>query len=86
MYRRMGYYKRVGGNAVARYRARLSQGSERLMGFLVQTAILFGILYFQPWVGDLGDEAKLAGAGVISILASALLSFIVDLFASPKEL
>ena len=82
----MGYWRKVWGNAVRRYRLRLSQGSERIMGFLVQTAILFGVLYFQPWVGSLQDEAKLAGAGVLSVLGSAALSFLWDLVVSTKEL
>lgn len=82
----MSYLGTVWRNAVRRYKSRLAAGRERLMGWIIQTAILFGILYFQPWVGDLQDEAKLAAAGVAAVLGSAFLSFIIDLLMSPKDL
>lgn len=82
----MGYWRKVWRNAVRRYLDRLKAGRGRLMGWVIQTTIVFGILYFQPWVGDLQDEAKLAAAGVAAVIVSALLSFVWDLFASPEEL
>lgn len=82
----MGYMGKVWRNALHRYGLRLTQGTARIMGFLIQTSVVFAILYFQPWVGNLENEAKLVGAGVIAVILSAILSFLWDLMVSPKEI
>jgi hypothetical protein len=54
-----------------------------MIGFTVQTAVLLGVLYLFPVFGPIVDEAGIVGATVISILASAALLFVVDLWRAP---
>lgn len=56
------------------------------MGFLVQTTILFAVLYYVPFLGPVQDEAGIVGATVVAVLASALLSFVVDLVRAPVRI
>lgn len=62
---------------------RLREGRSKAIGFIVQTTILFAILYFFPVFGPWVGEAGIVSATVISILASAGLLFLYDLWQAP---
>lgn len=57
-----------------------------MAGFVAQTAILWGILFFQPWFGDLAGEAKLVAAGAAALIGSGILFFLWDLYRAPMEI
>ncbi len=54
-----------------------------MIGFIVQTTILFAILYYFPLFGPIVDEAGIVGATVMSILASSGLLFLYDIWRAP---
>jgi hypothetical protein len=68
------------------YRERTQGGRRKVIGFLIQSAALFGILYFMPWFGVLKDEARLAAAGSAAIVISGVLLLIVDILRAPKKM
>ncbi len=70
----------------ASYFSRIKSGTRQVILFSIQTTILFLLLYFQPWVGDFNDEARLAAAGGAAFLVSALLNLIWELIKAPAIL
>ena len=72
--------------AVSDFKTWVAQGRRYVIGFILQTAGLFGILYFQPWVGNLPDESKLVGASVAAVFLSALLRFLWSLATAPEAI
>src|SRR6185312_10902353 len=55
-----------------------------IVGFIVQTTILFVVLYYLPWFGDVREQSRLVAAGIASILGSVALSFVWDLLRAPQ--
>lgn len=82
----LDYRKLVVRKAWERFKIRLFAGARHVVAFVLQTTILFALLYFQPWLGDVRAEGRLAAAGVASVLLSAVLSFLWDLFRAPEEI
>ncbi len=68
------------------YRERTQGGRRKVIGFLIQSAVLFGILYFIPWLGVLKDEARLAAAASAAIVISGVLLLLVDIIRAPKKM
>jgi hypothetical protein len=81
---RFAYRRLVVRKAYDLFRTRLISRGRQVMGFIVQTTIVFAILYWQPWIGNVQDQGKLAAAGVISVLVSVALSFLWDLIRAPE--
>lgn len=79
----MEYYQRILRYAALLWVKRLKDGRSKLIGFIVQTTILFAVLYYFPLFGPLLDEAGTVGATVIAIIASSCLLFLYDLWRSP---
>lgn len=78
-----GYEKLVWRTAWDRFKVRLFAGARQVVGFILQTTILFAILFYQPWFGDVQQESRMAAAGIAAVLLSSLLSFLWDLFRAP---
>ncbi len=57
-----------------------------MIGFSVQSAILFALLYFVPVLGDLTGQARLVLAGSGAVVASGVLLFIWDLWTAPGRM
>lgn len=71
------------------WRAFIREGQairKRLIGFLVQTSILFFVLYSFPVFGAVTDEAKLALAGALAVIGSSALLFLWELVRAPADL
>lgn len=51
--------------------------------FVLQAAIIFGLLYFAPVFGSLQDTARQSAAGVIAVIGSSILLFLYDLVRAP---
>jgi hypothetical protein len=81
---RLTYRKLVLRKAYELFRTRLLSRGRQVMGFIVQTTIVFAILYYQPWVGSFQEQGRLVAAGVVSVLLSVGLSFLWDLFRAPE--
>lgn len=80
---RMGYYQRVFRYAARLWMKRLRDGRQKLIGFILQTTIIFAVVYYFPIFGDLASRAGEVGTVVISVLASGALYFFYDLWRSP---
>jgi hypothetical protein len=80
------YRKAVVRKAVARFTKRLSESRDKMIGFILQTSIILGILFFVPWFGSLHDEARLVAAFVASVVISTCLYFVWDLICAPAEI
>lgn len=65
------------------FRGRIADKGHGVPAFMVQTALLFALLYFVPWFGDFRSESRLALAGAAAVLGSVLLSFLGDLLRAP---
>lgn len=80
------YWLSVFSDGWATYLSRLKGGTRQVIGFLIQTAIVLGLLYFIPWFGDIQDEARLVAATVGAVLVSGFLLFLGDLLSAPMRL
>lgn len=62
---------------------RLKDGKKKLIGFIIQTTIIFAAIYYIPVLGNLSDQAGTVGVTIISVLASSLLLFLWDIVRAP---
>lgn len=79
----MRYYIRVFKYAYLLWVRRLREGKSKVIGFIIQTTLLFSVLYYLPSLGDLKIQIGTTGALVIAILASGILNFVFDLLHAP---
>ncbi len=80
------YYSRIVRYAVAMWLQRLKDGRKQLIGFTLQTAVVFVILYFLPALGNLSDKAGEIGTLAIAVLTTLALQFIWDLMRAPVRI
>lgn len=57
-----------------------------MISYLTQSAILFLVLFFVPWLGDVQGEARLAFAGGVALLTSGILFLLWDILNAPMRL
>lgn len=57
-----------------------------MIGFSVQTAVLFLLLYFTPVLGDVKAESRLVLAGCAAVIISAALLFLWDFVSAPARI
>lgn len=81
-----GYWKTVLSEAWLAYVARIRKGLWEMILFTIQTAVLLGVLYFAPWLGDVQGEARMIAAGVGAVLMSALFHLAWELIRAPASL
>lgn len=79
----MRYYQRVLLFAVRLWMRRMRDGRQKLIGFILQTTVVFAVLYYMPIFGDLAENAGAVGSTVIAVLASGAFYFLYDLWRSP---
>lgn len=79
------YWRGAFANAARRWWRRFHGGVAAMIGFFVQTAVLFLLLYFQPWFGVVQDEARLAAAAGVAVIVSGALFYVWDLIVAPAE-
>nr|DAH62800.1 MAG TPA: transmembrane protein [Caudoviricetes sp.] len=77
------YYSRIVRYAVDLWLMRLKDGKKKLIGFIIQTTIIFAAIYYIPVLGNLSDQAGTVGVTIISVLASSLLLFLWDIVRAP---
>jgi hypothetical protein len=58
----------------------------RLIGYIVESAVLFLILLKLPFLGDMQGEERLAIAGALAAIGGGALLFLFDLVTAPKRL
>lgn len=56
------------------------------MSFALRTVLLFGVLFYAPWLGDVQAESRLAAAVIAAVVLSVFVSFVWDLVRSPAVL
>ncbi len=56
------------------------------MMFIIQTVLIFGAIYFLPWLGEPTDQGRTVILLVISVLGSTALMYLWDLIWVPVQL
>ncbi|MFC5385194.1 hypothetical protein ACFPLB_04340 [Aquamicrobium segne] len=54
-----------------------------MIGFILQTAVVFAVLYYFPIFGDLAARAGVVGSTVAAVIVSGALYYLYDLWRSP---
>lgn len=80
------YLLSVWSEAVWLYRVRVQSGLKQVVGFVVRTVLVFALLYFLPWFGDLTGQAKEVAAAAAAVLFSFVLAFLWDLLRAPASI
>lgn len=80
------YWKQVLDQTDAAFMPWAKEARAHMIGFVVQSAVLFLILFLLPWLGDVGSEVRLGVAAAAAILGSALLTWLYYLVRAPYEL
>lgn len=80
---RFAYHKAVFRKALDLFKERSREWGRYVMGFVLRTVLLFGVLYAAPWLGDLRAESRLVAAIVASVVMSVFVSFVWDLVRAP---
>lgn len=73
------FWRFVWREAVADYLKYLRESRDHVIGFLVVTSIIFALLYWVPQFGDFDEQIGPTAAGVIAVIATAVLRFMVGL-------
>ena len=79
----MGYYIRVFKYACRLWIRRLREGKSKMIGFILQTTVLFAVLYYFPFLDYFNKQIGTTGALIVSIFGAGVLNFIIDLFYAP---
>tara|TARA_R110002110_G_scaffold413432_1_gene640811 strand:+ start:1065 stop:1640 length:576 start_codon:yes stop_codon:yes gene_type:complete len=56
------------------------------MMFIIQTVLIFGAIYFLPWLGEPTDQGRTVILLVISVLGSTALMYLWDLIWAPVQM
>ena len=67
------------------FKKHIRAGWRNAIGFLIQSAVVFVILYYQPWFGDWREEALLVPVGAVALATSVALTFLVCVARAPVE-
>jgi len=78
------YQKLVFRTAWRLFQHRSRDWGIQVMSFVFRTTIVFGILFFVPWFGDVRAESRLVAAAAASVVLSVSLSFFWDLLRAPQ--
>jgi hypothetical protein len=80
------YLSALWQNATQEWLGRIGDWRTQMIGYIVQSAVLFLVLFFMPILGNFDEESRLALAGALAVIASAPLLLVWDFIGAPYRI